>query len=94
MGASADAFEEEMPDFGWTLMGLSGYDKIQDCYDDETHPDGFPYDPSSTEFDAALEEVLHIITQAWAALYPSAFGLNVGSEIADAMDIARGGYYA
>ena len=42
-------------------------------------------------FDAALEEVLHIITHAgYSKVYPDVFGENAGSLIATAMDSARG----
>lgn len=45
-------------------------------------------------FDAALEEVLHIINNAGHSYaYPSAFGQNENSELAKAMDIARGGKF-
>lgn len=59
---------------------------IQDLYDEETNEPG--------RFDAALEEVLHLITSAgWAHAWPDAFGESAGSEMADAMDTARGGHY-
>ena len=48
----------------------------------------------SPRFDASLEEVLHLITQhGYAEVYPEVFGEKKGSKIADAMDIARGGYF-
>ncbi|MEK9724548.1 MAG: hypothetical protein VW405_13840, partial [Rhodospirillaceae bacterium] len=46
------------------------------------------------EFDATLEEVLHVITQAgYARAYPDVFGARPGTAIADAMDAARGGRF-
>tara|TARA_B100001250_G_C19624320_1_gene710841 strand:+ start:30 stop:911 length:882 start_codon:yes stop_codon:yes gene_type:complete len=48
----------------------------------------------SPRFDASLEEVLHLITQhGYAEVYPEVFGEKKGSKMADAMDIARGGYF-
>ncbi len=72
------------PPNGWTG---------QDLGNDETQP-SFVNNGKTGRFDASLEEVLHIITHAgYASLYPDVFGENIGSEIADAMDIARGGQY-
>ena len=46
-------------------------------------------------FDPAIEEVLHMVTsKGFAEAYPDVFGEEQGSDIADAMDTARGGYYA
>jgi len=46
------------------------------------------------EFDAAVEEVLHVITHSgYASAYPTIFGENAGTSLTDAMDIARGGHY-
>lgn len=46
------------------------------------------------QFDASLEEVLHIITHAgYAKAYPDVFGEEIGTELSDAMDIARGGQF-
>jgi len=45
-------------------------------------------------FDASIEEVLHLITHVgYAGVYPDVFGETIGSEIANAMDIARGGQF-
>ena len=46
------------------------------------------------QFDAALEEVLHIITHAgYANAYPTIFGEQAGSSLSNAMDVARGGQF-
>lgn len=62
---------------------------FQDLHDEEvTLVNGSP------RFDASLEEVLHLITQhGYAEVYPNIFGENKDSEIAKAMDMARGGYF-
>jgi hypothetical protein len=65
----------------------------QDLGNDETHPN-FVSNGRMGEFDASLEEVLHIINSAGhSAAYPNAFGERVGSDLANAMDIARGGQF-
>lgn len=65
----------------------------QDLGNDETHPE-FVSNGRTGEFDASLEEVLHIINNAGhSKAYPQAFGQNVGSELANAMDMARGGQF-
>lgn len=46
------------------------------------------------QFDAALEEVLHIITHAgYGNAYPTIFGEQAGSSLSNAMDVARGGQF-
>jgi len=46
------------------------------------------------EFDAAIEEVWHVIThKGYAKAYPTIFGENVGTLLTSAMDIARGGNF-
>jgi hypothetical protein len=65
----------------------------QDLGNDETVPN-FVSNGRTGPFDAALEEVLHIINNAGHSYaYPNAFGQNVGSDLANAMDIARGGQF-
>ena len=65
-------------------------ERFQDLQADETHPGG----AARGVFDGALEEVLHLITHVgYANVYPEVFGESPGSEIADAMDVARGGRF-
>lgn len=64
---------------------------LQDLYGQEIHPGG-----SSLQngFDATLEEVLHLVTaRGYSPAYPDALGEQGGSLLADAMDLARGGYF-
>ena len=57
---------------------------------EETHPDG----AKRKRFDASYEEVFHMITHAgYAAAYPRTFGMKPGSQLANAMDKARGGRF-
>jgi len=45
-------------------------------------------------FDASIEEVLHLITHVgYASVYPEVFGEAIGSDVANAMDVARGGQF-
>lgn len=65
----------------------------QDLGADETvidwHSNGY-----EGRFDASLEEVWHVITQSgYSKAYPEVFGESIGSSLADAMDIARGGQF-
>ena len=69
---------------------LEGAYVFQDLYGDEIHPSWNRNSP----FDATLEEVLHLITHTgFSKVYPSVFGEQKGSEIANAMDKARGGKF-
>ena len=64
--------------------------KLQDLYGSEIHPN-WNYD---APFDATFEEVLHLITHSgYSQVYPSVFGEQQGSQIANAMDLARGGQF-
>ena len=65
----------------------------QDLGNDETHP-SFVANGKTGQYDAALEEVLHIITHAgYAKAYPTIFGEGSGTTLTNAMDIARGGHF-
>ena len=68
-----------------------------DLFADETHPQG---SSAIHGFDASLEEILHLVTEAgYAFAYPKAFDMEgfretgKKSELQDAMDIARGGFF-
>jgi len=66
---------------------------LQDLGNDETNPT-FVSSGLSGRFDASLEEVLHIITHAgYGNAFPNVFSESQGSELANAMDIARGGQF-
>jgi len=63
---------------------------LQDLYGEETHPNG----AAEGKFDAALEEILHLITSVgYAGVYPDVFGEKPNTDVAKAMDIARGGHF-
>ncbi len=64
----------------------------QDLGNDETRPQW--HINKSGAFDAALEEVWHIVTHAgYANAYPTVFGEEAGTTLTDAMDLARGGNF-
>ncbi len=63
---------------------------IQPLYGEEIIPNG----AAQGEFDASLEEIIHIITNSgYAHAYPEIFGEEPGTAIAEAMDAARGGHH-
>lgn len=65
----------------------------QDLGADETIP-MWHENGQNGRFDAALEEIWHVITSSgYAYGYPEIFGENNNSSIAKAMDIARGGVF-
>ena len=67
---------------------------LQGLFATETLPDAGPHAPNSSEFDASIEEILHIITSVgYAGVYPEVFGERKGSALANLMDTARGGYF-
>ena len=65
----------------------------QDLGNDETIP-AWHTNGHTGQFDAALEEVWHIIINAGhSSAYPTVFGTGAGTTISNAMDIARGGHF-
>jgi hypothetical protein len=65
----------------------------QDLGADETVPAWHTNGHTGT-FDAALEEVWHVITHAgYAQAYPEIFGEGAGTSLSNAMDVARGGQF-
>ena len=44
--------------------------------------------------DVSWEEILHLVhVYGYAVVYPETFGMRPGTKIADAMDLARGGFF-
>jgi len=75
---------EHIPERVWDRMELVA------LFGEETHPGG----AAEGVFDATYEEVLHLITSAgYAHAYPRVFGERSGTQIAKAMDKARGGHF-
>ncbi|WP_420602755.1 hypothetical protein [Flagellimonas sp.] len=71
----------------------SGFSVGQDLGADETVPKWHTNGHTGT-FDAAIEEVWHIITNGGhERAYPNIFSSQSGSEISKAMDVARGGNF-
>jgi hypothetical protein len=81
--------EEEMRSFNNNLY-TSGPSPYQDLFVGETRPNA----NARCVFDGTLEEILHPITDVgYSDAYPGVFGVTPGSEVAKAMDIARGGHF-
>jgi len=86
--------ENEFEDLFEKIEDTPGAEEVfqswQTLFDEESLPNG----ASFGEFDATLEEVLHLISQfGYANAYPDAFGENPGTLLTDAMDVARGGRF-
>ena len=84
--------EEDMEHFRESMLTEHGIEVGigQDLYATETHPNG----AANGIFDATLEEVLHLISNAgYEKLYPNTFSTRPGSAQSNAMDIARGGVF-
>jgi len=62
----------------------------QGLYDEETIPNA----REKGVFDASLEEILHLLTDyGWGRAYPDVFDTVPGTNLAEAMDKARGGHF-
>lgn len=65
----------------------------QDLGNDETIP-AWHTNGHTGQFDAAIEEVWHIVTNAgYESAYPTVFGTETETEMSAAMDTARGGQF-
>ena len=80
--------QESYVDYFETLMRV--LERTQNLFADEIFENGSQGD----DRDATLEEVLHLVTDlGWDEAFPEVWGERRGSTLADAMDLARGGYY-
>ena len=84
-------FEDENEIENTNLDELDDLDlNFQDLLGDETIPNA----SELNEFDASLEEILHLISDiGYAEVYPHAFATSTTSLLTEAMDDARGGYF-
>ena len=92
------ADEDEFETFDPEIWHRAGYHFGQFQHAMETRPDflidGEIQAKDVWEYDASLEEVLHLVTQhGYANAYPSVFGEERGTAIANCLDDARGGYF-
>ena len=77
----------------WKQEGQQGSINAQDLGADESVP-AWHDNGHMSRFDAALEEIWHVITHSgFANAYPDAFGEDAGTSLTNAMDIARGGRF-
>lgn len=77
----------------WKTEAQQGALPLQDLGADESIPK-WHTNGHTGRFDAALEEVWHVVTNSgYANAYPSIFGTNAGTSLCNAMDIARGGQF-
>jgi len=77
----------------WKQEGQQGSINAQDLGADESVP-AWHDNGHTSRFDAALEEIWHVITHSgFANAYPDAFGEDAGTSLTNAMDIARGGRF-
>lgn len=85
--------QEESGLFLWSKESDAGKIQLQDLGDEETIP-AWHTNGHTGRFDAALEEIWHVITHSgYSKAYPTIFGEAAGSSISNAMDVARGGEF-
>lgn len=77
--------EREMERVERSSVELYGYRYMQGQFAEETNPPG--------EFDATIEEVLHLVTTGYSEAYPRIFGALPGTALGDCLDRARGGRF-
>ena len=77
--------EREMERLDRSEIERYGYRYLQGQFAGETAPPG--------EFDATLEEVLHLVTVGFSEAYPRIFGTVPGTSLSDCLDRARGGRF-
>jgi hypothetical protein len=91
MFVNESEMEQKEPDF--EAIERAGFRIGQGLHADETRPTGPPHTSKRGRFDAALEEVLHLISNGWEQAHPDTLGYAPGSKLTDAMDLARGGRF-
>ena len=104
--ADNPAVVEHLKSKGATLLMAATEDEIASLFDKLPESDAYQDLYASEvivgdsekitngEFDATIEEVLHLISHVgYAGVYPSVFGESSGSVLGDAMDVARGGQF-
>ena len=73
--------EQESGIFIWSKESESGSIRLQDLGDEETIPE-WHTNGHSGRFDAALEEIWHVVTHSgYSKAYPSVFGESAGTSI-------------
>ena len=84
----SESEQESFMDSFETLMQI--LTRSQNLFADEIFENG----SSGNDRDATLEEVLHLVTDlGWDEAFPDIWGESKGSSVANAMDLARGGYF-
>ncbi len=85
MGMVLFGSEREMERMDGSGIERFGYQYMQGQFAEETKPPG--------QFDATIEEVLHLVTTGYAEAYPRIFGPRPGTALGDCLDRARGGRF-
>ena len=78
--------ERDMDRLDRSEMEAYDFRYLQGQFESETKP--------KDEFDATLEEVLHLVTMGYAETYPRIFGTLPGTALSECLDRARGGHFA